>query len=307
MRDLKLYFKNRKGSDVEIGVNSPQYVFLEPLSSAVVRYVLRRTAVDGDSKLSNEVKETEVVSVKFLVPKTDLISKKSDFDGVEDRDKRTITLSLDFDSNNMYVLDALYTNKLDEKVKVKVIAHDTADEIMENEYSYVDSPDAFIRAVGVSINSTGVGYTLLYRRDGRVVMHPDKASYSDMAKLVKSILFLEGKYYSQVPPPTSPLIQEPKPMSVVNGLILEGWEISTTDLTRRDPISRTDISITDEELGEMIKRYISLEDLTALFKPLDINSNGHKFIEEGAKLLSKCDSSCSLPMVSPRLITDNRG
>lgn len=286
---MKIYYQNKKGADIEITHENMQYIFLEPLASAVVRYTIKH-----EGKIYNEVKETDVLSVKFIKPSGPFLSKKTDFDAVEDRSKKSIELEAG-------VLDALYVNKLDEKVKVKVIAHDKADEILENEHSYIDAPDAFIRAVGVSIDSEGLSYTLLFRRAGRVHMSPSRVSYEQLARVVKSILFLEHAYYTKVPRPAYTFRPEKKPQSVIDALILDGWDISDSAITKNK------IKITDAELGAIIKKHISREDIVQLFQPVDLANNGNYFIDEGAKFLAPCDSTCSLPKVTKELVADNRG
>lgn len=307
MKDLKIFYKNKKGVNLEIVGPVNQYVFLEPNSYAIVRYTIKDDGIEVGGKLSNEVKETDVISVKFIVPKTEFLSKKSDFDGVDERTNKVTTLDLVFNDDGVCLYDALYTNLTDEKIKVKVSAYDKADVILENEHSYIDAPDGFIRTVGVTIDSTGVEYTLLFRRSGRVTMHPAKASYEEMARLVKDVIFAQDRYYSQVPKPTRRYIEEHQPTSIIDTLILEGWEVGANSITRKDYIHNTTIHITDEELGEVIRTKITLKDLTNLFKPVDLAGNGHRFIDQAKNLVLPCDHTCSLAEVTPKLITDNRG
>lgn len=307
MKDLKIFYKNKKGINLEIQGPVNQYVFLEPKGYAIVRYTIKDGGVEIGGKLSNEVKDTDVVSVKFITPTSTFLSKKSDFEGIHERTGRITTLDLTFNSDGICVYDALYTNLTDEKIKVKVSAYDKADTIVENEYSYVDAPDGFIRSVGVIIDSTGIEYTLLYRRSGRVVKYPSKATYEEMAKVVKDVIFAQHRFYTQVPKPTRRFIEEPIPTSITDALTLDGWHILSDRIVRNDRLTGARVDITDEELGQVIRTKITLKDLTNLFKPVDLAGNGHRLIKQGESLLMPCDHACSLGEVTPKLIIDNRG
>lgn len=307
MKDLKIFYKNKKGINLEIQGPVNQYVFLEPKGYAIVRYIIKDEGVEIGGKLSNEVKDTDVVSVKFITPTSTFLSKKSDFEGIHERIGRVTTLDLTFNSDGICTYDALYTNLTDEKIKVKVSAYDKADTIVENEYSYVDAPDGFIRSVGVIIDSTGIEYTLLYRRSGRVVKYPAKASYEEIAKVVKDIIFAQHRFYSQVPRPTKRFVEEPIPTSITDALTLDGWNILSDRIVRNDRLTGARVEITDEELGKVIRNKITLKDLTSIFKPVDLAGNGHRLIEQGKSFLMPCDHACSLGEVTPKLIIDNRG
>lgn len=307
MKDLKIYYKNKKGLNFEIIGTTNQYIFLEPKSYAIVRYIIKDEGVEVGGKLTNEVVDTDILSVKFITPPSELLSRKSDFDNAADRLGRITSLALNFNEEGLCFYDALFTNLSNEKIKVKVSAYDIADTILENEHSFVDAPDGFIRAVGVTISPSGVEYTLLYRRSGRVVKYSNKASYESMAKLVKDVIFSRYRFYNQVPAPTRRYIEEPLPQSVIDALTLDGWQINETDITRRDKVLGITYRITDEELGTIIKKNITLKDLTNLFKPVDLVGNGHRFIKEGESLLVPCDHVCSLGEVTPKLIIDSRG
>lgn len=304
MKDLKLFFKNKKGYEVEIVGTAHQFIFLEPLSSVVVRYIIKDGGVEVGAKITNEVKETDVVSVKFIKPKTEFLSRKSDFDDVIERSNRAIALPLEFE-NGICLYDALFTNLLDERVKVKVSSFDVGDQILENEHSYVDGPDEFIRAVNVSIDATGVEYSLMYRRNGRALQAPGRASYETLAKVVKNVLFARDKHYSKVPKPTHEFVEEEQPESILKALSLAGWNLDSNIIYKVDRGRK--IPITDEELGILIKDNISLKDLANLFKPKDYANNGNLLISEGENFLVACDSTCSLPEVVPKIIVDNRG
>ena len=307
MKDIQLFYKNKKNLNVEINKDNNQYIYLEPLASIVVRYIIKNLGVEEGAKLANEVKENEVVSVKFIEPKSTLLSKKSDFDDIVDRGDPTLTLDLNFNDDFTYILDALYTNKLNEKVKVKVRAYDIADEIIENEFSYIDAPDGFIRTVGVVIDSTGIEYTFLYRRSGRVVKYTNKSTYSQFALLVKDVLFLENNYYTKVPRPSYSFMAEPKPQSIIDELIIRGWTITPSSIYRVNIDTRKQVQITDEELGDIIKDKLTVFDLVSLLTPTDLTNNGHRFINEGENFLTPCDAMCSLMQVTPKTVTDQRG
>lgn len=307
MKDLKIYYKNKKGTNLEIQGAVSQYVFLEPKAYAIVRYIIKDEGIEIGGKLSNEVKDTDLISVKFIRPASEFLSKKSDFDEAPERTAKVVALELVFNDDGICFYDALYTNLSDEKIKVKVSAYDKADTIIENEYSYVDAPDGFIRSVGIIIDSTGVQYTLLYRRSGRVVKYSSKASYEEMAKVVKDVIFAQHRFYSQVPKPTGRFIEEPIPMSITNALTLDGWHTLSDRIVRNDRATGARVEITDEELGQIIRTKITLEDLTNLFKPVNLAGNGHRLIKQGESLLMPCDHACSLGEVTPKLIIDNRG
>lgn len=302
MKDLQIFYKNKKGINLEIVGAVNQYIFLEPQGSAVIRYTIKDGGVEVGGKISNEVKETDVVSVKFRTPDSEFLSKKSDFDDIPPRTGKTLSLPLEFD-NGICLYDALFTNLTNEKIKVKVSAYDVADTIVENEYSYVDAPDGFIRSVGIIIDSTGVEYTLLFRRSGRVFKHPGKASFEQMAQVVKDVFFAQERFYSRVPKPTYRFIPEPTPQSILDALTLEGWVVSTSSIARMDRTLGAVVQITDEELGKIIKNKITTKDLANLFKPADLN-NGHRLIDN--VLTQPCDSACSLPEVTAKNIIDNR-
>lgn len=296
MYGLQLVYKNTKGSDVQITNKLPQYLFLEPKEKVVIRYYFIKNGLDvNTTKLLNEVKETQVLSVKIRKPVNSIFSKISDFKNIEEREKDGLYFDVDFNESDTTYLDVLFESKVDQRLKVKIYTVYTEEESFENENTVTDGPDAYIKLVDVTLNPNFVYYTYVYRRNGRLKKAPSQIKYEVLAEILSQRLLEEGNVDSDF-----------DKSLITTGLITSGYLIDySADLIYKE-INNKKVGITPEELGEIIKDYGSPQEILNILKTSNLFSSQHSLILKGEKELISCDRVCSLPEARPQTVTDER-
>ena len=296
MYGIQLLYRNVKGSPIQITNNLAQYLFLEPKEKVVIRYYFVKNGLEvNTTKLLNEVKETEVVSVKLRKPVSTVLSKISDFKEVVDRKESAIYFDVDFNEGDTTFLDALFESKVEERLKVKIYTIDSGADSFENENTVTDGPDAFVKVVDITLTPEFVFYTYVYRRQGRLKKAPSQIRYESLAEIMSIRLLAEGH----------PDASFDKTL-ITKGLIDAGFLIDySADRIYRD-INNKKINITLEEFGNIIKENASPTEILNLLKTKDLLISEHQLILKGELELVSCDSVCSLPEAKPLAIVDER-
>lgn len=296
MYGIQLLYRNIRGSSVQITNSLAQYLFLEPKEKIVIRYYFVKNGLEvNTTKLLNEVKETEVLSVKLREPESNVLSKISDFKNIVDREEDAIYFDVDFNAGDTSYLDVLFESKVDERLKVKIYTIDSDADSFENENTVTDGPDAFVKVVDITITPEFVFYTYVYRREGRLKKAPSQIRYESLATILSIRLLVEGH-------PDSSFDKS----LVTKGLIDSGYLVDYSADRIYKEINNKKVNITLEELGLIIKDYASPAEILNLLKTKDLVLSEHNLILKGEQELVSCDSVCSLPEAKPNAVVDER-
>lgn len=294
MEQVKFEYKAKSGILIEITDNLPQYIFLEPLASTVVRYYFTRDGLlEDDTRITKQVVNPDLLSVKIRPTNDPLISQHRLFKDIDVAD--TETFQIVFNSKTEFV-DILYTNLTEDRMKVKVSTFTDNIESFENENSYTDGPDEIVRLTKVSVDRTHINGTYIYRKDGRLKMYPFSEPYSNFYTIVKERI-LQGSSHTDRDLPLT-LIER--------GINKEGWTISKSSQRFFKNIKGREIEITKEELGAIIRDYASPLEILHILKSVDYKKTGHFLMNKVSDNLLDCDTTCSLPPSEPKDIIDNR-
>lgn len=296
MLGIKFLYKNTKGQSINITEKTPQYLYLEPLGKVVIRYYFVKSGLEvNNTKLISDVLEPDILSVKIKPPASIFLSPVADFRNIPERLDAADYFEIDFSLSDTVPMDVLYSSKVEERLKIKVKDLAAGEESFENENTVTDGPDAFVKIVGVVIRPQNVYYVYIHRREGRLKKSPSTVEYSRFAPILKSRMF----------DPTD-IDRGLSFASILRGLLKDEWYIDYTEANIYKKVGEKNISITDEELGAVIRKYGDIRDIVNLLNTLDVTLSNHPLIKESESFYVSCDGDCSLPAAVPQNTIDER-
>lgn len=294
MDGIRFAYKNKRNVDTEIIPNKPQYVTIEPRSSKVFRYFLSKDGIDVDeTTLQQDTIEPDVVEVKVRPTRDVFISRIIDFDNIDTAPRKVFPVN--FEGKGDLFLDVLYTNKLDEGIKIKVSTISEGLDTFETEHTVTDKPDEFVKIVNVTIKRENIEATYVHRRSGRLKMSPLTITYEELADIwADRITSFEHVDDS---------------LSVVaprKALNKAGWLINSIDRSIYREENKRRIQITKQELGSFLSTYATPLEILNLLHTKNFKESQHALVKKTAENLQDCNRSCSLVPVDTKTLVDTR-
>lgn len=297
MDGLLFKYRSITGAKTPITFEEPQYLFLEPLERVVIRYYLTKDGLEDDSTyISKQAVDTDIISVKMRFTTQKLLSKISDFK--EEPAGPITSEEIEFEEDTQEVfLDVLYESLIDRRLKVRVKTMAERNESFENENTHSDGPDEFVRIADVQVKHDAVYFAYIYRRSGRLKKFVGKASYTDLAQILKDRVY-GGYEHVDSRFPRARLEAAMKDLKWV--VDYENKEIYKLSNNRR-------LVISDDEVASLIRSEASTAELLGLLSTYDLSKSKHALRSTAEDHLVACDRVCSLPAASIANIIDTRG
>ena len=298
MDGLIFLYKNKSGTMLEITPQVPQFLFLEPLEKVVLRLYFKKNGIDVEqTKMLRQSVDPSVISVTVRNTSAPFISRVSDFKDITDGLDKEVTFAIDFEEKNQTFVDVLFESLVEDRLKVKLSTISEGIDSFENENTVTDGPDAFVKLVSVIIRPDAVVFTLVYRRNGRLVQFNGIKTYASISEILKDRMVNEFN-----------LDRTFEYTQIERKLIEENWKIDRINnvIYREEGLRK--IEITSEEFGDVVRRSASILEILYLLKTNSPNDNiTHPFYKEAVNNLQKGSSEASMPPADVKNTSDLRG
>lgn len=296
MEGLLFYFREKEGRRGLITTKNSQYIFMEPFEKVVYRYYFKKNGIDSeDTKITRQIADPKYLSVKVRPTSDTYLSKISDFDDIEM--DPSASFKIDFEGKEEIFIDVLFESLTHRRLKVRVGTREEDKESFEDENSYSDAPDAYVKMTDVQIRYDAVHFNYIYRRSGRLKKYPTSITYEQLAHI-----YMDREFNS-----LTHIDRDYPRLEINNGLREKGWAVNILEkVIYREEAGRR-IEISDEELADIIKEYATPVEILGLLKTNDVKVSNHSIRRIAELYLQDCDRVCSLPDATVHNTIDNRG